>query len=109
MSKSNRRTWQGLVVILIAILTTFTTSTVTAARKIRNFPDTTEILLGTKATETPGILPFTGSYQLVLGDLDNLQRPTFAHIQLKDQDEPNIKRKGLKFNPPGWHNYKLTD
>ncbi|HER2073034.1 TPA: streptodornase Sda3, partial [Streptococcus pyogenes] len=84
----NRRTWQGLVVILIAILTTFTTSTVTAARKIRNFPDTTEILLGTKATETPGILPFTGSYQLVLGDLDNLQRPTFAHIQLKDQDEP---------------------
>ncbi|TKY14264.1 DNAse, partial [Streptococcus pyogenes] len=30
MSKSNRRTWQGLVVILIAILTTFTTSTVTA-------------------------------------------------------------------------------
>ncbi|HER1130916.1 TPA: DNA/RNA non-specific endonuclease, partial [Streptococcus pyogenes] len=109
MSKANRRIWQGLAVILIAIITTFTTSTATAAKKIRNFPTTTEILSGTKATEAPGILPFTGSYKLVLGDLDNLRRPTFAHIQLKDQDEPKIQRKGLKFNPPGWHNYKLTD
>ncbi|PZO96498.1 MAG: DNAse [Streptococcus pyogenes] len=108
MSKSTRRTWQSLVVILITIITSFTTTTANA-KKIRTYPGTTEISLGTKAIEAPGILPFTGKYQIVLGNLDGMRRATYAHIQLKDQDEPSVQRKGLKYNPPGWHNYRIPD
>ncbi|HEK9991481.1 TPA: DNA/RNA non-specific endonuclease [Streptococcus equi subsp. zooepidemicus] len=109
MSRSRRRNWKSLTIVLLTILTIFIANSVQSARKLRTFPDTTEISLGTKATEIPGILPFTGKYQIALGDLDHLQRATYAHIQLKDQDEPTLKRKALRFNPPGWHNYQVIN
>lgn len=53
-------------------------------------------------------LEFNGKKQLVLGELDNLNRATFAHIQLKDSDEPKVKREPrLYYNPVGWHNYNF--
>ncbi|HFI0272759.1 TPA: DNA/RNA non-specific endonuclease [Streptococcus suis] len=55
------------------------------------------------------LLPFTGQKQLVLGEFDHLRRATFAHIQLQDKDEPKKQREPrIKYNPVGWHNYKLT-
>lgn len=54
-------------------------------------------------------LPVSGHQQLVLGDLDHLGRATFAHIQLQEQDEPQKQRAPrIKYNPVGWHNYKMT-
>ena len=55
------------------------------------------------------LLSFTGNKQLVLGEFDHLGRATSAHIQLQDKDEPKQKREPrLKYNPVGWHNYKLS-
>lgn len=54
------------------------------------------------------ILPISGQKQLQLGELDNLGRATYAHIQLKDDQSPTSKRaKRLTYNPAGWHNYKF--
>lgn len=54
------------------------------------------------------LLPFTGEKQLVLGDLDELQRSTMAHIQLRFQDKPSQQREPkINVNPVGWHNYKF--
>ncbi|AYG01963.1 hypothetical protein D7I46_08700 [Lactococcus allomyrinae] len=54
------------------------------------------------------ILPFEKKKELVLGKLDILGRATYAHIQLKNSDEPTEKREAqLTYDPSGWHNYKL--
>lgn len=55
-------------------------------------------------------LSYTGKKQLVLGGFDSLGRATFAHIQLKDADEPNgVKRENkITYDPVGWHNYKMS-
>lgn len=55
-----------------------------------------------------GTLPLKKEKQLYLGDIDNKGRATFAHIQLRENDEPTKKRQArLKHNPIGWHNYKF--
>lgn len=60
------------------------------------------------SSEISPILPFTGERQLILGDLDDLGRATFAHIQLQDRHEPTDRREPrLNFDPVGWHNYKM--
>lgn len=55
-------------------------------------------------------LDFTGSKQLVLGDYDSLGRATFAHIQLKNADEPKsgTREPRIDFDPVGWHNFKFS-
>lgn len=59
-------------------------------------------------TKENGTLPFKHKRQLVLGELDDKGRATFAHIQLKVKDEPKKKRvKRLKTTPVGWHNFKF--
>ena len=46
--------------------------------------------------------------QLKLGKLDDLNRATYGHIQLKSSDTPTKKRnKKINTNPVGWHNYKF--
>ncbi|MCS4488140.1 DNA/RNA non-specific endonuclease [Streptococcus sciuri] len=58
--------------------------------------------------EASGIFTFKNQKQLDLGNLDSLGRATYAHIQLKDSDEPTQKRAArLTYNPVGWHNYKF--
>lgn len=55
------------------------------------------------------VITFNGSKQIVLGEFDHLGRATSAHIQLQDKDEPKKKRTPrIKYNPVGWHNYKLA-
>ncbi|HEM3651474.1 TPA: DNA/RNA non-specific endonuclease [Streptococcus suis] len=55
------------------------------------------------------LLTFKKEKQLVLGEFDNLGRATSAHIQLQDKDEPKKRREPkIKYNPVGWHNYKLA-
>lgn len=55
------------------------------------------------------LLPFNGSKQIVLGEFDHLGRATSAHIQLQDKDEPKKRREPrIKYNPVGWHNYKIS-
>lgn len=48
---------------------------------------------------------------IVLGELDKLGRPTFAHIRVTDAQEPgqNGEKRNEKINvdPAGWKNYKL--
>ena len=54
------------------------------------------------------LLPFTGSRQLEMGNLDHLKRATYSHIQLQDKDEPTGDREEkLTYNPSGWHNYQF--
>ncbi|WDN59285.1 DNA/RNA non-specific endonuclease [Streptococcus parasuis] len=55
------------------------------------------------------LLTFKKEKQLVLGEFDSLGRATSAHIQLQDKDEPKKRREPkIKYNPVGWHNYKLA-
>lgn len=55
------------------------------------------------------LLTFKKEKQLVLGEFDSLGRATLAHIQLQDKDEPKKRREPkIKYNPVGWHNYKLA-
>ena len=61
-----------------------------------------------KLYKEAGLLTFRNEKQLELGELDSKSRATYAHIQLKDSDEPKDKREAkLKFDPVGWHNYKF--
>ena len=61
-----------------------------------------------KLYKEAGLLTFKNEKQLELGELDSKSRATYAHIQLKDSDEPKDKREAkLKFDPVGWHNYKF--
>ena len=54
------------------------------------------------------LLPFKKEKQLVLGELDKLERSTSAHIQLNIKDKPKAKREPkISVDPVGWHNYKL--
>lgn len=50
--------------------------------------------------------------KMVLGELDQLNRSTFAHIRLKDEHEPgrNGEKRNERINvdPAGWRNYKLN-
>ena len=50
--------------------------------------------------------------QIQLGNLDNQQRPTFAHIRVKDAQEPgtNDEKRADKINvnPEGWKNYQVN-
>lgn len=63
---------------------------------------------GKHELQESGTMLFKGQKQLYLEPLDSLGRAPLAHIQLRDQDEPKQKRKvRLKYNPVGWHNYKL--
>lgn len=74
-----------------------------------NSPDSLSLSSrGSENTYQP--LSYTGKKQLVLGGFDGLGRATFAHIQLKDDDEPNgVKRESkITYDPVGWHNYKLN-
>ncbi|MFC6279382.1 DNA/RNA non-specific endonuclease [Streptococcus moroccensis] len=58
---------------------------------------------------TLNLLTFNGEKQTVLGEFDTLGRATSAHIQLQDKDEPKKQREPkIKYNPVGWHNYKMT-
>lgn len=53
-------------------------------------------------------LAFSQSKQLVLGDHDDKQRATDAHIQLANTDKTTAKRAArLTYNPVGWHNYRF--
>ena len=62
----------------------------------------------TKLYNEAGLLTFRNEKQLELGELDSKSRATYAHIQLKDSDEPKEKREAkLTFDPVGWHNYKF--
>lgn len=54
------------------------------------------------------LLPFKEEKQLVLGELDKLERSTSAHIQLNIKDKPKAKREPkISVDPVGWHNYKM--
>ena len=54
------------------------------------------------------LLPFKKEKQLVLGELDKLERSTSAHIQLNIKDKPKAKREPkISVDPVGWHNYKM--
>ena len=62
----------------------------------------------TKLYKEAGLLTFKNEKQLEIGELDSKSRATYAHIQLKDSDEPKDKREEkLEFDPVGWHNYKF--
>jgi DNA/RNA non-specific endonuclease. len=59
-------------------------------------------------TTQSSALPYQKKEQIVLGKVDVLGRATSAHIQLKNRDEPTVKRDSrISVNPVGWHNYKL--
>ena len=54
------------------------------------------------------LLPFKKEKQLLLGELDKLERSTSAQIQLNIKDKPKAKREPkISVDPVGWHNYKM--
>lgn len=53
-------------------------------------------------------LRYSSKEQLLFSSRDKQGRAVNAHIQLKNSDEPKIKRAAsLTFNPVGWHNYNF--
>lgn len=61
-----------------------------------------------KKTQGCSALPYQKKEQIILGKVDILGRATSAHIQLKNSDEPTVKRNSrINVDPVGWHNYKL--
>ena len=90
-----------------------------AARGGRNeeTKSTTETVVKVTTVETTtvapaklpdSLLPFKKEKQLVLGELDKLERSTSAHIQLNIKDKPKAKREPkISVDPVGWHNYKM--
>ncbi len=110
MSTQYRRIWQKLTIALLIFVTAFTSVPTQAStgKRIKKFPSTSHVELRTNVSSVPGTLPFDGqNRQIELGELDYLDRATYAHIQLRDQDEPTIKRETLTYNPVGWFNYKV--
>lgn len=96
-------------VVLLSLLTTVGCSKNKEKVKVAE-PVTTEQIKqdNTKLYKDAGLLTFRNEKQLELGELDSKSRATYAHIQLKDSDEPKEKREAkLTFDPVGWHNYKF--
>ena len=96
-------------VVLLSLLTSVGCSKHKEKVKVAE-PVTTEQTTqdNTKFYKEAGLLTFKNEKQLELGELDTKSRATYAHIQLKDSDEPKKKREPkLKFDPVGWHNYKF--
>lgn len=52
-------------------------------------------------------LTFKNQRQMVMANIDALGRAVDSHIQLKDSQEPKVKREPLTYNPVGWHNYNF--
>ena len=53
-------------------------------------------------------LSYTGQYQFIMADIDELGRARDSHIQLTNAEEPTAKRASrLTYNPVGWHNYNF--
>lgn len=52
------------------------------------------------------------SAQILLGNLDNQQRPTYAHIRVSDAQEPGTngekRADKINVNPEGWKNYQVN-
>ena len=101
-------------VVLLSLLTTVGCSKnkekVKVAEAVTTEAVTTEQTTqdNTKLYKEAGLLTFRNEKQLELGELDSKSRATYAHIQLKDSDEPKEKREAkLTFDPVGWHNYKF--
>lgn len=101
-------------VVLLSLLTTVGCSKnkekVKVAEAVTTEAVTTEQTTqdNTKLYKEAGLLTFKNERQLELGELDSKSRATYAHIQLKDSDEPKEKREAkLTFDPVGWHNYKF--
>lgn len=76
--------------------------------KDKHYKTTSHVETQYVSTSSKKILPFTHNKQIKVGSLDNLGRATYSHIQLRDADEPKIKKERLTYNPTGWHNYKFT-
>ena len=96
-------------VVLLSLLTSVGCSKHKEKAKVAE-PVTTEQTTqdNTKLYKEAGLLTFKNEKQLELGELDTKSRATYAHIQLKDSDEPKKKREPkLKFDPVGWHNYNF--
>lgn len=71
----------------------------------RNSSSSSVQALSTSVEQKP--LDFKNKRQMLLTPVDSLGRAVDAHIQLKDSQEPKVKRAPLNYNPPGWHNYNF--
>ncbi|MEN4314831.1 DNA/RNA non-specific endonuclease [Streptococcus pyogenes] len=103
LSKQNRNL---LTIVLLLLSVSITTSTVDAAR-IRTYPNVSHVNTHSQNTVSDKVLPFTGDYQLQLGNLDILNRATSSHIQLQDKHETKDNRTKIGYDPVGWHNYQF--
>lgn len=76
-----------------------------------NFRDYTPLTGSEKSSTTEGSVKFGATF--IMGDLDSLKRATYAHIRVKDSQEPGsngIKRPNrIDVNPAGWSNADKTN
>jgi DNA-entry nuclease len=71
-----------------------------------SIPTTSTDLGTTKVEQKP--LKYIGKHQMVMHQRDSLGRAVDSHIQLKNSQEPKVKRApSLTYDPPGWHNFKF--
>ncbi|HEL0613981.1 TPA: DNA/RNA non-specific endonuclease [Streptococcus equi subsp. zooepidemicus] len=97
----------SLFTVVLLLLSFSITATKVDAARTRTYSNVSHVSTHSKNTISSKVLPFTGDYQLQLGDLDNLNRATFSHIQLQDKHETKITRSKINYNPVGWHNYNF--
>lgn len=71
----------------------------------------TRLIGDEKSSTSEGSVKYGATF--VMGELDHLKRATFAHIRVKDQEEPGsngIKRpERITTNPAGWSNINRTN
>ncbi|HEN9415930.1 TPA: DNA/RNA non-specific endonuclease [Streptococcus agalactiae] len=68
----------------------------------------TEATLSSTTNSSYVPLSYSGNKQMVNGELDELGRANYGHIQLKYADKPKVDRESkISYNPVGWHNYKF--
>ncbi|PCS00572.1 hypothetical protein RT41_GL000954 [Lactococcus fujiensis JCM 16395] len=101
--KNKKSLINTLFIIVIAIIGYFATQNIDQ-KNTTSTPDT-KIVLSNSIEQRP--LTFKNERQMVVAPLDSLGRAVNAHIQLKNSQEPKVKREPLTVDPVGWHNYNF--
>ena len=108
MNKKQLKTATSLIVVIIALAVGYFGSGRLHLGQKTTDSNSSQIstnALATSVKQAP--LPFKNQKQMVMANTDALGRAVDSHIQLKNAQEPTLKREPLTYNPVGWHNYNF--
>ena len=107
MNKKQFKLLTRLLVVAVAIAVGYFGS---GQINLGKSPETPNSQLSSKVLDSQvrqAPLSFKNQRQMVMAPTDKLGRAVDSHIQLKNDQEPAVKRMPLTYNPVGWHNYNF--